>query len=101
MLINMVKLVVRILHFHPLARIQSPSVEKMHLFASMIHDCKPAVDDVIGFMDGVSIVTGYTSEKVTQNAFYSGYQCNTMINNVLGSSPDRKVFIAAINFPGR
>ena len=72
----------------------------MQLFASMIHYRKPTVDNVIGFMDGVLLATECTSEKVSQNAFYSGYQCDTMINNVFGYGPDGKVFIAAINFPG-
>jgi hypothetical protein len=69
MLRNMVKLVVRRLRFHSLARIQFPSAEKMQLFASMICDREPAVADVIGFMDGVLIATECTSEKMTQNTF--------------------------------
>jgi len=55
----------------------------MQLFASMICDRKPSVDDDIGFMDGVLIAAECTSEKMTQNAFYSGYQCDNMINNVV------------------
>ena len=51
-------------------------------------------------MDGVLLATECTSKKVTQNAFYSGYQCDTMINNVFNYGPDGKVFITAINFPG-
>ncbi len=69
------------------------------MFASMISNREPTVDDVIGFMDGVLLETECTSENITQNAFYSGYQCDTMINNVFGYGPDGKVFIAAINFP--
>ena len=96
----MLKLVVQRLRFHPAARIQFPIAEKMQLFASMICDREPTVDNVIGFMDGVLLATECTSEKVTQNAFYSGYQCDTMINNLFVYCPDRKVFIAAINFLG-
>ncbi len=73
----------------------------MQLFNSMIRNCEPTVDNVIRFMDGVLLATECTSENVTQNAFYSGYQCDTMINNVFSYCPDGKVFIAAINFPGR
>ena len=97
---NKLKLLVRRSCFHPAARIQFPSAEKMQLFASMICNCKPTVDNVIGFMDGVLLATECTSEKVTQNAFYNGYQCDTVINNVFGYGPDGKVFITAINFPG-
>ena len=97
---NRLKIVVPRLRFHPAARIQFPSAEKMQLFASMVCNCKPTVDNVIGFMDGVLLATECTSEKVMQNAFYSGYQCDTMINNVFGYGPHGKVFITAINFPG-
>ena len=59
----MLKLVVRCLRFHPRARIRFPSAEKMQPFTAMIHDQEPAVDDVIGFMDGVLLSTECTSEK--------------------------------------
>ncbi len=51
-------------------------------------------------MDGVSLKTECTSERVSQSAFYSGYECDTTVNNVSVYGPDGKVFIAAINFPG-
>jgi hypothetical protein len=72
----------------------------MGLFTSMVDNREPSIHDVIGFMDGVSLKTECTSEKVAQNAFYSGYECDTVVNNVFAYCPDGKVFIAAINFPG-
>ena len=72
----------------------------MELFASMVKSREAAIDDVIGFMDGVALKTECTSERVTQNAFYSGYECDTTVNNVFTYGPDGKVFLAAINFPG-
>ncbi len=100
MLKNMLKLVVRRLCYHPLVRIKFPSPEKMQLFAAMINNCEPSIDDVIGFMDGLSLKTECSSERVTQNSFYSGYECDTTVNSVFTYGPDGKVFIAAINFPG-
>jgi hypothetical protein len=100
MLRNMLKLAVRQLRFHHLARIKFPSVEKMQMFASMVQSRENSIDDVIGFMDGVSLPTECTSEKITQNAFYSGYECDTVTNNVFAYGPDGKVFVAAINCPG-
>ena len=99
MLRNMLKLVVRRLRCHPLARIKFLSPDKMQLFALMINNHEPPIDDVIGFMDGVSLKTECTSEHVTQNAFYSGYECDTTVNSVFTYGPDGKVFITAINFP--
>ena len=72
----------------------------MQKFALMINSCEPSIDDVIGFMDGVSLATECTSERTTQNVFYSGCECNTVVNNVFAYGPDGKVFIAAINCLG-
>ena len=63
MLKNMLKLVVRQLQYHPLARIKFPSPDKIQLFASMINNREPSIDDVIGFMDGVSL-----KQSAVQNA---------------------------------
>ena len=73
----------------------------MELFASMVNNREPSIDDVIGFMDGVLLKTECTSECITQNAFYSGYKCDTTVNSVFTYGQDEKVFFAAINFPGR
>ena len=70
------------------------------MFASMVQSHENSINDVVGFMDGVSLPTECTSEKITQNAFYSGYECDTVTNNVFAYGPDGKVFVAAINCPG-
>ncbi len=61
---------------------------------------EPLIDDVIGFMDGVSLSTKCTSEENEQNAMYDGYTCDMTVNNVLAYGPDGKVFLSALNFPG-
>jgi len=58
------------------------------------------VDDVIGFMDGVSLTSECTSEPVVQNSMYSGYHSDTMVNNLFAYAPDGRVIFCAINFPG-
>jgi hypothetical protein len=72
----------------------------MREYADMVHVREPLVDDVIGFMDGVSFSTECTDKRVEQNAYYCGHNCNTMVNNVFAYGPDGKVFFEAINFPG-
>ncbi len=42
----------------------------------------------------------YTSESITKNTFYCGYDCDTTVNNVFAYGPDRKVFFCAMNYPG-
>jgi hypothetical protein len=61
---------------------------------------QPAVDDVIGFMDGVSLTSECTSKPVVQNSMYSGYHSDTMVNNLFAYCPDGRVIFCAINFPG-
>jgi hypothetical protein len=72
----------------------------MENFACLINQCEPEVDDVIGFMDGVTLTDECTSEPIEQNAMYSGYHSDNMVNNLFAYGPDGKVFLCAINFPG-
>jgi hypothetical protein len=85
---------------HPLSWVRFPNVWKMEEFAAMINAHEQAVDNVIGFMDGVSLPTECTSEELEQNAMYCSYTCNTTVNNVFAYSPDGKVFLCTLNFPG-
>jgi len=94
------RLTVKRLRHHPLARVKFPTEEKMQQYAEMIRHREPSVTDVIGFMDGVSFTTECTDERVEQNAYYCGYDCDTMVNNVFIFGPDGKIFFCAINYPG-
>jgi hypothetical protein len=93
-------LIVRRLSDHPIAQVKFPDPVKMRQFADMVQLRARIVNNVIGFMDGVSIPAECMDERVEQNAFYCGYDCDTMVNNVFAYGPDGKVFFAAINFPG-
>ena len=64
----------------------------MALLAAMIHKREHQVRDVIGFMDGICLNTECTSELLEQNAIYSGYHSDTMINNAFAYGPDGRVF---------
>jgi hypothetical protein len=92
--------VVNHLRFHPFTCVKFPSNEKMQQFAQMIELHEPSVDDVIGFMDGLSLSSECTDERNTQNAYYCGYDCITMVNNLFAYGPDDKIFFCAINSPG-
>jgi hypothetical protein len=96
----MPKKFVRALRDHPFARVKFPDREKMSEYATMAEMREPFVNDIIGFMDGVLFSAKCTDEPVEQNSMYSGYDCDTMVNNVFAYGPDGKVFFAAINFPG-
>ncbi len=96
MLNKMIDRVVHRLRNHPFARVKFPNNKKMQQIASMIESHEPSVRDVIGFMDGVSLTSECTDERVTQNAFYCGYSCDTTVNNIFAYGPDG----CAINYPG-
>jgi hypothetical protein len=72
----------------------------LEYYAQLIHQREPAVDDVIGFMYGVSLTSECTSEPVVQNSMYSEYHSDTMVNNLFAYGPDGRVIFCAINFPG-
>ena len=97
---RILRMTVKRLRNHPLARIEFPNEEKMRLFTDMISLCKPSISIIIGFMDGLGLATEMTSKKIEQNAYYCGYDCDTMVNNILVFGPDGKIFFCAINYPG-
>jgi hypothetical protein len=97
---TMLRLVICRLSNHLISMAKFPNQAKMRKFAALVQLRAPIVPDVIKFMDGVSIPAECTDECIKQNAFYCGYDCNTMVNNVFAYGPDGKVFFAAINFPG-
>ncbi len=72
----------------------------MRQFAEMVQLRAPIVSDVIRFMGGVSIPAECTDERIEQNAFYCGYDCDTIMNNVFAYGPDGKVFFFGHQFPG-
>ncbi len=84
---------VRLLWNHPIAQIKFPNEAKMRVLADMVQLQEPAVDDMIGFMDGVLFPAECTDERIKQNAFYCGYDCDTTVNNVFAHGPDGKVFL--------
>jgi hypothetical protein len=96
----MFRKIVRTLRNHPFARVKFPNRDKMREYTAMVQVREPLVDNIIGFMDGISFPAKCTDNRITQNAMYCGYDCDTMVNNVFAYGPDGKVFFDAINFPG-
>jgi hypothetical protein len=79
---------VKQLCYHPLATIRFPNEQKMRLYVNMVSLCEPTILNIIGFMDGLELATEMTSKKLPQNAYYCGYDCDIMINNILVFGPD-------------
>jgi hypothetical protein len=90
---KILRMTVKRLRNYLLARISFPDEQKMRVYAEMISLHEPTVQNVIGFMDGLRLATKMTSKRPEQNAYYCGYDCDTMVNNVLTFGPDGKVFL--------
>ena len=88
------------LQTHPFAKIEFPDENKMAKWAAMIKQREPIADDVIGFMDGLSLHSECSSERTEQNSMYNGYHSDTMVNNILAYGADGTVFLCALNFVG-
>ena len=97
---HMLHLVARRLVRNEHARIKFPDEEEMQLFAEMVRRREPLVDNVIGFVDGVSIPIQCSDDENEQTAHYNGYYHDTMVNNVFAFAPTGKIIHACINFPG-
>jgi hypothetical protein len=54
------------------------------------------VTDILGFMDGLGLITKCIDERIMQNVYYCGCDCNTMVNNVLVFRPDGNVFVVPL-----
>ena len=74
---KILRMTVKRLRFHPLARIKFPDEQKMQQFAEMISIREPTISNVIGFMDGLGLATEMTDERIQQNACYCGYDCHS------------------------
>jgi DDE superfamily endonuclease len=97
---KMIALVCKKLKRHPLAEILFPDHDKMRVLAAMVQRREPMIDNVIGFVDGLSVPVQCSDVETLQRAAYNGYHHDTMCNNVFAFSPEGKVIYAATNFPG-
>ena len=69
------------------------------MLAKMVHR-KIRVDEVIGFMDGLSLKFEWNSDLEVENTFYDGYRADIGANKVLIYERDGKFILCEPNFPG-
>lgn len=99
-LTEMINLVVDRLFKEPRSRICFPNEDQMQEFARMVNVREPKVDNIIGFIDGVSIAIQCSSDEDEQRSNFNGYYHDTVCNNVFAFAPNGKIIHASINFPG-
>ena len=72
----------------------------MKVYAKMVQMREPLIDNVIGFVDGLSLTVQCSDDEFQQNAAYNGYSHDTCCNNVFAFSPEGKIIYCAYNYPG-
>ena len=72
----------------------------MQQLAALVQSHEPIAHDIIGFMDGLSLQSKCSSDRVEQNAMQSEYHSDTMASNIFSFAADGKVFLCGLNFPG-
>ena len=97
---KMIKVIVEKLRKHPASRIRFPDQQQMAIYAQMVNNREPAINNVIGFVDGLSIPVQCSDDILQQNAAYNGYHHDTMCNNVMAFAPTGKIIFACLNYPG-
>ena len=69
-----------------------PDEERKSEYASF-ESREPLAHDVICFMDSVSLPSESIVDTFEENAMYSRYYSDTMVNNVIAYEADGKVFV--------
>ena len=72
----------------------------MQYYAALVPRRKPEVENVIGFVDGLTLRIQCFDSEEQQRRYYNGYYHDTCCNNVFAFGLDGKIFYACLNFPG-
>jgi DDE superfamily endonuclease len=97
---KMMKVICKLLRRHPAAEVSFPDDDLMRIYARMVQSREPMINNVIGFVDGLSLSVQCSDDILRQNASYNGYSHDTAITNVFAFSPLGKIIFAADNYPG-
>ena len=85
---------------HKDCKIRWPKEAKMAELALLIHRREPAVDDVMGFMDGLRILIQCGESLDEQTTNYNGHIKDTCVNNIFLFGPDGIIYFAEWNAAG-
>jgi len=84
----------------PECAIELPTVDRMARLATALQSTYPLVENVFGFVDGVSFFIEHPGNPDLQNAFYNGWNSDCTVSNVIAYSVDGCIMWARINCPG-
>jgi hypothetical protein len=94
------RLIIQVLHNHPLAKVRMPTDEEVAEYELAISAKYPALPHCWGAIDGLKVQLQKAGHKTTQNNFYNGWTHGHYVSNLFLFSPDGKVRASYINAPG-
>lgn len=96
------RILVYILHKHPLAKVSLPSEDELKTYVDAIGTKYPLLkaEKAWAAMDGLKVPIQQSSNWLVQNQFYNGWTCSTYINSVFVFAPDGRIRICLTNAPG-
>lgn len=97
---TMLKRIIKYLYHNNDAKVIFPDNATKARFAEMVQRREPTLNNIIGFIDGLSLAVECSDNQTEQKKMYNGYKGDTCCNNVFAFSPEGKIFAASINCPG-
>lgn len=91
-----------VLHQHPLAKVSLPSQDEIGDYVHAIGQKYPVLgtEKVWAAADGLKVPLQKSSNWAIQNQYYNGWQNSTYVNSVFVFAPDGRIRICTINAPG-
>lgn len=81
------------------ARIQWPTVAEMEEYSNVIQNRHPLIQGAFGFLDGLSLPVGTSSDPAIKNSTYNGWLHTHKISNILVFAPDGEFFTYSVQIP--
>ena len=72
----------------PICRVVWPDEQKMQEYTEYIYAREPRMLGGIGFVDGLNLPVGKSSDKITNNQQYNGWTCKHYCSTVFCFAPD-------------
>jgi hypothetical protein len=80
----------------PEGMIAWPTINEMCQFADLITERHPLINRAFGFLDGLNLPVGASSDPLIENAMYNRWLHAHKISNVIAFAPDGKLAITSI-----
>ena len=96
------RILLGMLHKHPLAKVSLPSPEELQSYIVAIGNKYQVLqrERVWGAADGLKLRLQQSTDWAIQNKYYNGWTGGTYVNSVFVFAPDGRIQIATINAPG-